>query len=76
MLSFHLLATTVVAVLLVIAPAFGQAPPRVRGTITAIDDGSISKTCAPGALVNADGRIGLFDFGQVGRISAGISPPG
>jgi hypothetical protein len=41
MLSFHLLLTTGAAALLVIAPAFGQAPARVRGTITAIDDGSI-----------------------------------
>jgi hypothetical protein len=42
MLSFHILVTTGAAALLVIAPAFGQAPARVRGTITAIDDGSIT----------------------------------
>ena len=42
MLSFHLLVTTGAAALLVIAPAFGQAPARVRGTITAIDDGSLT----------------------------------
>jgi hypothetical protein len=42
MLSFHLLVTTGAAALLTIAPAFGEAPARVRGTITAIDDGSIT----------------------------------
>jgi len=42
MFSFHLLVTTGAAALLVITPAFGQAPARVRGTITAIDDGSIT----------------------------------
>jgi hypothetical protein len=42
MLSFRILVTTGAAALLVIAPAFGQAPARVRGTITAIDDGSIT----------------------------------
>ncbi|MCU1321787.1 MAG: hypothetical protein JWM43_1436 [Acidobacteriaceae bacterium] len=42
MLSFHLLFTTGVAALLVTAPAFGQVPARVRGTITAIDDGSVT----------------------------------
>jgi hypothetical protein len=50
MLSFHILVTTGAAALLVIAPAFGQAPARVRGTITAIDDGSIT-------VKERDGRI-------------------
>src|ERR1700743_1733739 len=40
--SFHTLAAASAAVLLVIAPAFSQAPARVRGTITAIDDHSIT----------------------------------
>jgi hypothetical protein len=44
MLPFHLLATTGAAALLVIAPAFGQAPARVRGTITGIDHGSVTVT--------------------------------
>jgi len=44
MLAFHLLATTGAAALLVIAPAFGQAPARVRGTITAINHGSVTVT--------------------------------
>jgi hypothetical protein len=44
MLSFRLLATTGVAALLVISPAFGQAPARVRGTITAIGHGSVTVT--------------------------------
>jgi hypothetical protein len=42
MLSFHLLVTTGAAALLTIAPAFGEAPARVRGTVTAIDDDSIT----------------------------------
>src|SRR5882762_8188706 len=42
MLSFHLLVATGAGALLVIAPAFGQAPARVRGTITAINDGSLT----------------------------------
>jgi hypothetical protein len=42
MYSFHTLVTAGAAALLVMAPAFGQAPARVRGTITAIDDDSIS----------------------------------
>jgi hypothetical protein len=42
MLSFHILVTAGATALLAIAPAFGQAPARVRGTITAIDDGSIT----------------------------------
>src|ERR1700722_6883935 len=50
MLSFHILVTTGAAALLVIAPAFGQAPARVRGTVTAIDDGSIT-------VKERDGRI-------------------
>jgi hypothetical protein len=50
MLSSHILVTTGAAALLVIAPAFGQAPARVRGTITAIDDGSIT-------VKERDGRI-------------------
>jgi hypothetical protein len=42
MFSFRLLVTAA-AVLLAIAPAFGEAAPsRVRGTITAIHDGSIT----------------------------------
>jgi hypothetical protein len=40
--SFHLLAATGAGVLLVIAPAFGQAPARVRGIITAISDSSLT----------------------------------
>jgi hypothetical protein len=40
--SSHLLVITGAAALLVIPPALGQAPARVRGTITAIDDGSIT----------------------------------
>jgi hypothetical protein len=50
MLSFHTLVATGAAALLVIAPAFGQAPARVRGTVTAIDDGSIT-------VKERDGRI-------------------
>jgi len=50
MLSFHLLVATGAAALLVITPAFGQAPARVRGTITAIDDGIIT-------VRERDGRI-------------------
>jgi hypothetical protein len=50
MLSFHMLVTTGAAALLVIAPAFGQAPARVRGTVTAIDDSSIT-------VKERDGRI-------------------
>jgi hypothetical protein len=43
MLSFRLLFITgAAAALLAIAPAFGEAPARVRGTITAISDGSIT----------------------------------
>jgi hypothetical protein len=43
MLSFRLLVTTSAAALLAMAPAFGEAAPaRVRGTATAIDDGSIT----------------------------------
>jgi len=40
--SFHLLLITGAAALLVIPLAFGQVPARVRGTITAIDDGSVT----------------------------------
>jgi hypothetical protein len=40
--SFHTLIAACAAVLLIIAPAFGRAPARVRGTITAIDDDSIT----------------------------------
>jgi len=50
MLSLQLLATTGAAALLVIAPAFGQAPLRVRGTITAIDHDTVTVT-------QQDGRI-------------------
>jgi hypothetical protein len=50
MLSFHRLVATGVAALLVIASAFGQAPTRVRGTITALNDGSIT-------VKERDGRI-------------------
>jgi hypothetical protein len=43
MLSFRLCVATAATVLLAIAPAFGEAAPlRVRGTITAIDDASIT----------------------------------
>jgi hypothetical protein len=42
MLSFHFFVATATAALLAIAPAFGQAPARVRGVITAIDDGSLT----------------------------------
>jgi hypothetical protein len=43
MLSFRLLVISAAAALLAIAPAFGEAAPaRVRGTITAIYDGSIT----------------------------------
>jgi hypothetical protein len=43
MFSFRFCITTAAAVLLAIAPAFGEsAPSRVRGTITAINDGSIT----------------------------------
>jgi hypothetical protein len=42
MLSFHLFVATGTAALLAIAPAFGQAPARLRGAITAIDDGSLT----------------------------------
>ena len=40
--SFHLFVATGFAAVLVIVPSFGQAPARVRGTITSIDDGSIT----------------------------------
>jgi hypothetical protein len=40
--SFHTLVAASAAALLVIAPAFGQAPVRIRGTITAIGDDSIT----------------------------------
>jgi hypothetical protein len=40
--SFHTLVAASAAVLLMTAPAFGQAPARVRGTITAIDNDSIT----------------------------------
>jgi hypothetical protein len=51
MLSFQLLVTTGAAALLAIAPAFGEtAPARVRGTVTTIDDGSIT-------VKERDGRI-------------------
>jgi hypothetical protein len=49
MFSFHILVTTVSAALLVTAPTFGQAPARVRGTITAIDDNGL-------AVKERDGR--------------------
>jgi hypothetical protein len=42
MLSFHLLVAAGAGALLAIAPTFGQAPARVRGTITAINDGSLT----------------------------------
>ncbi|MDB6013471.1 MAG: hypothetical protein JWL65_5721 [Gammaproteobacteria bacterium] len=52
--SSHVLATAGAAVLLVIAPAFAetpaQAPARIRGTITAIEHGSVTVT-------GRDGRI-------------------
>jgi hypothetical protein len=44
MRSFPLRATLGAAALLVIAPAFGQAPARVRGTLTAIDHDSVTVT--------------------------------
>jgi hypothetical protein len=47
-LSLRLLIST--AALLSIAPAFGEMPARVRGTITAIDEGSIT-------VKERDGRI-------------------
>jgi hypothetical protein len=53
MFSFHILVTTVSAALLVTAPTFGQAPARVRGTITAIDDNGL-------AVKERDGRTGFF----------------
>ena len=56
MLSFHLLVTSGAAALLVIAPACGQAPARVRGTITAIDDASIT-------VKERDGRIFVLKTG-------------
>jgi hypothetical protein len=43
--------TTCAAALLAIAPAFGQAPARVRGTITAIDDGSITVEERDGSIL-------------------------
>ena len=43
MFSFRFFVTTTAAALLATAPAFGEAAPaRVRGTITAINDGSIT----------------------------------
>jgi hypothetical protein len=42
MLPFQVLVATGAAALLVVAPAFGQVPARVRGAITAIDDGSLT----------------------------------
>jgi hypothetical protein len=42
MLSFHLFVTTAAAALLVAVPALGQIPARVRGTITAIDESSLT----------------------------------
>ena len=42
MLSFRLFVTSAVVSLLAIAPALAEAPARVRGTITAIDLGSMA----------------------------------
>jgi hypothetical protein len=57
MFSFRLLVTAA-AVLLAIAPAFGEAAPsRVRGTITAIHDGSIT-------VKEKDGRTFTLKTGQ------------
>jgi hypothetical protein len=57
MFSFRLLVTAA-AVLLAIAPAFGEAAPsRVHGTITAIHDGSIT-------VKEKDGRTFTLKTGQ------------
>jgi hypothetical protein len=50
MLTFRLLAGAAAAALVAITPAFGEAPARVRGTITAIDDGSVT-------VKERDGRV-------------------
>jgi hypothetical protein len=57
MFPSHLLAITTVAALLVVAPAFGQAPARVRGAITAIDDSHIT-------VKQEDGRSFTLNTGQ------------
>jgi hypothetical protein len=57
MLSFHILVATGAAALVVIAPAFGQTPARVRGRITAIDDGSFT-------VKEQDGRILTLESGS------------
>jgi hypothetical protein len=72
MLSFHILVAAGAAALLAIAPAFGQTPARVRGTITAIDDGSFtvkgplsSMVAVELAIIPEDmraGRISLYDW--------------
>ena len=57
MFSFRFFATATV-VLLAIAPAFAEAAPsRVRGTITAINDGSIT-------VKEKDGRTFTLKTGQ------------
>jgi hypothetical protein len=45
-----LLISTGAAALIATAPAFGETPARVRGTITEVDDGSIT-------LKQQDGRV-------------------
>ncbi|CAB3756528.1 metal ABC transporter permease [Paraburkholderia solisilvae] len=58
MFSFRFFVTTAAAVMLVIAPVFGEAAPsRIRGTITAINDGSITVT-------EKDGRAFTLSTGQ------------
>jgi hypothetical protein len=58
MFSFRFFVTTTAAALLAIAPTFGEAAPsRIRGTITAIDDGSIT-------VKENDGRTITLKTGQ------------
>jgi hypothetical protein len=56
MLSFRLFVTSAVVSLLAIASAFAEAPARVRGTITAIDEGSMT-------VKARDGRIFMLKTG-------------
>jgi hypothetical protein len=68
MLLFRLLVTTTsVAALLATAPAFGDSlPARLRGTITAIDDGGIT-------LIERDGRTFRLGTGS-GTTYANVGP--
>jgi hypothetical protein len=67
MLSFRLLVATCAAAPLVIAPTFGQAPARVRGTITAMNDGSVT-------IKERDGRTFTLETGPTRRMPTSSRP--